>query len=316
MKEACNRYGASGTPFFFLIDYTAETWFCQPLDTLDETVRFNLDGFRHADNLPAASLPSYALDPVSYTRYKAAFDMLQSEIAAGNTYLANLTFPTGITSSSRLEDLYSAATARFKLYFQDRFVCFSPERFIRIENDTISTYPMKGTIDATLPGAREAILNDPKELAEHTMVVDLLRNDLSIVAQKVKVADFRYTEEVRTADTPLIQVSSHITGEMEPGWQARIGDILASLLPAGSISGTPKKKSVEILKRIEGYERGFFTGVCGYFDGKILDSAVLIRFVEKTASGLVFKSGGGITADSDARSEYDEMVKKAYVPFS
>ena len=89
---------------------------------------------------------------------------------------------------------------------------------------------------------------------------------------------------------------------------------MAKLLPAGSISGTPKRKSVEIIEAIEGYERGFFTGVFGVYDGKSLDSAVMIRFLEKTDEGYVFKSGGGITLLSDAFQEYDELCDKVYVP--
>lgn len=77
-----------------------------------------------------------------------------------------------------------------------------------------------------------------------------------------------------------------------------------------------QKKTVEILKEIEGYERGFYTGVFGIFDGKNLDSAVMIRFIEKDKDGnLFYKSGGGITCDSDCKSEYEEMIDKIYLPF-
>jgi len=84
-------------------------------------------------------------------------------------------------------------------------------------------------------------------------------------------------------------------------------------LPAGSVSGAPKHKTLEIIKKAENYERGYFTGVCGYFDGKNLDSCVMIRFIEQK-NGLVFKSGGGITANSIAQNEYQELINKVYVP--
>ena len=93
-----------------------------------------------------------------------------------------------------------------------------------------------------------------------------------------------------------------------------LGDILFRLLPAGSICGAPKKKTVEIIRKVEGYERGFYTGVFGYFDGQNLDSAVAIRYIERQEDQLVFKSGGGITFMSDWEKEYDEMQKKVYVP--
>ena len=86
------------------------------------------------------------------------------------------------------------------------------------------------------------------------------------------------------------------------------------LLPAGSISGTPKKRTLEIIKEVEEYERGYFSGVFGYFDGELFDSAVMIRFIENTPDGLVYKSGGGITLESNAESEYQEMQDKIYIP--
>ncbi|MFZ1573367.1 MAG: chorismate-binding protein, partial [Candidatus Kapaibacterium sp.] len=94
-----------------------------------------------------------------------------------------------------------------------------------------------------------------------------------------------------------------------------IGDTLISLLPAGSISGAPKKKTLEIINKVEKYKRGYYTGVFGYFDGVNLESSVMIRFIEKTSKGLIFKSGGGITFLSEAYKEYNELIDKVYVPF-
>jgi len=109
-------------------------------------------------------------------------------------------------------------------------------------------------------------------------------------------------------------MSSEITGKLPADYRENLGDILFSLLPAGSICGAPKRKTVDIILNIEGYSRGFYTGVFGYFDGKNLDSAVAIRFLEKQNEQLVFKSGGGITFKSEWKKEYDEMQKKVYVP--
>lgn len=233
----------------------------------------------------------------------------------GNTYLLNLTFPTLIDLyPDSLLTIFLSSQAPFKLFFKDQFIVFSPERFIKIENNRIKTYPMKGTIDAAIPEAKKRILANAKEMAEHTMVVDLLRNDLSIVAKQVGVNRFRYVDKIRTGGRELLQVSSEISGILRPHWQDRIGDILFALLPAGSISGTPKKKTIEIIKTVEEYERGFFSGVFGYFDGHQLDSAVMIRFIEKRGSQFIYKSGGGITIDSDIDSEYQEMLDKIYIP--
>jgi len=173
---------------------------------------------------------------------------------------------------------------------------------------------MKGTIDASIEDAEYKILHNEKEMAEHTMVVDLLRNDLSIVAKDVRVEKFRYVQKIDSGKKELLQVSSHISGKVGNNWHEKIGDILSSLLPAGSISGTPKKSTLEIIKDTEEYDRGFFSGIFGVYDGESFDSGVMIRFIEKTNNGYVYKSGGGITLDSDALLEYNELLDKVYFP--
>ncbi|OAD20370.1 para-aminobenzoate synthase component I, partial [Candidatus Thiomargarita nelsonii] len=146
----------------------------------------------------------------------------------GNTYLLNLTFPTEIEVNTSLLNIFLSSQAPFKLYFKDQFITFSPERFIKIKDNLIKTYPMKGTIDADILNAHKKILADEKEKAEHVMVVDLLRNDLSIVAKKVSVNKFRYIDKIEAGSKALLQVSSEISGILEKNWSERIGDILFS----------------------------------------------------------------------------------------
>lgn len=245
---------------------------------------------------------------------KKKFDFVIKNIKSGNTYLLNLTQPTKIKTELTLKEIFNFANAHYKLRYKDEFVCFSPEKFVTINGSRISTFPMKGTIDASIPNAKELILNNKKEMAEHVMVVDLLRNDLSIVAKDVKVEEFRYITKIKAGAKELLHVSSHISGDVGSNWHARVGDILKALLPAGSISGAPKKSTLEIIEQVEGYERGYFSGVFGVYDGHTLESAVMIRFVEKTQDGYIYKSGGGITLDSDAREEYNELLDKVYLP--
>ena len=222
------------------------------------------------------------------------FDFIQENIRAGNSYLLNLTAKTQIDPEMSLDEIYEKANAKFKLKFFDEFVCFSPEKFIEIKKNKIVTFPMKGTIDSKIPNAEAKILGDVKEMAEHTMVVDLLRNDLGIVANKIRVDKFRFIDKINAGDKKLLQVSSKISGHLDENWNERIGDILTSILPAGSITGCPKKKTVEILDSCENYERDYYTGVFGVYDGKSLDSAVMIRFIEKDKNGkFYYKSGGG-----------------------
>jgi para-aminobenzoate synthetase component 1 len=173
---------------------------------------------------------------------------------------------------------------------------------------------MKGTIDAAIDNAAETILNDKKEYAEHCTIVDLIRNDLSMVAKDVFVERFRYIDKIKTHEKELLQVSSKISGQLGTNFHERVGDIIFGLLPAGSVSGAPKEKTVEIIKTAEGYERGYYTGVFGYFDGNTLDSGVMIRFIENINGQLYYKSGGGITVYSKSELEYQELIDKVYVP--
>jgi para-aminobenzoate synthetase component 1 len=134
------------------------------------------------------------------------------------------------------------------------------------------------------------------------------------VAENVTVEKFRYLERLKTNQRDLWQVSSKISGDLPENYTEKIGDIIFKMLPAGSICGAPKKKTVEIIKAAENYERGFYTGIFGYFDGHNLDSCVLIRYMETKDEQLIYKSGGGITFLSNAESEYEELVKKVYIP--
>jgi para-aminobenzoate synthetase component 1 len=315
LKNTLNQLGKQKKPFLFIIDFEVKNYYIKRLDQLDPNIYFNIENFSNIGSKKQINKNSqFKKNPISFIKYQLAFEHVIQQMRAGNTYLLNLTFPTEIEIDMPLLDIFHASQAPFKLYFKDKFISFSPERFIKIENNIIKTYPMKGTIDAKIPDAHAKILSSEKEKAEHTMVVDLLRNDLSIVAKKVKVNKFRYIETLKTNHKQLLQVSSEISGELENDWHNKIGDILLALLPAGSISGTPKRKTLEIIKTVENYNRGFFSGVFGYFDGKKLDSAIMIRFIENYSNKLIYKSGGGITIDSNAASEYAEMLDKIYIP--
>ncbi len=307
-----NKYGSLKEPFFFMISYDLKKFVVEPLSNLPLDIEFEF-----CENF-TPSKQKFLLEkfPISFEEYKQKFLQVQEEIKSGNSYLLNLTAPTKIKTNLSLQEIYNKSKAKFKLKYKDEFVCFSPERFVKISNDKIYTFPMKGTIDASIANAKQKILDDEKEMAEHIMVVDLLRNDLSQVASKVRVDKFRYIEKVATNNNTLLQVSSQISGELNSNWNENIGNILSKLLPAGSITGTPKKKTVEILKRIENYDREYYTGVFGVFDGKNFDSSVMIRFIQKDKNEkLIYKSGGGITSDSCVKSEYKELINKIYLPF-
>lgn len=307
-----NKYGSLKEPFFFLISYDATKSYACKLKDLPSDIKYCINKSASLKTKYKSEIKKY---PLSFGEYEKKFNKVFENIQAGNSYLLNLTCKTKIESSYTLDEIYEKANARFKLKYKEEFVSFSPERFIEIKKNKIYTYPMKGTIDASIPNAQAKILGDAKEMAEHTMVVDLLRNDLSIVSKDIEVDKFRYLDKINAGDKKLLQVSSKISGTLEENWHENIGTILSKLLPAGSITGCPKKKTVEILEDVEQYERDFYTGVFGVFDGECLDSSVLIRFIQKENNELFYKSGGGITSDSNAKLEYQELLDKIYLPF-
>ena len=318
IKEKLNKFGFEKEPFLFVLSYDLNEFYIEKLSNLPKTIKFELNSKEHQkDKIVKKSILNKF--PISFEEYKNKFDKLQEEIKKGNSYLLNLTAKTKIETLHSLDDIYENVEAKFKLKFKNDkndFVCFSPERFVEIKKNKIFTYPMKGTIDANIPNAQARILGDTKEMAEHTMVVDLLRNDLGIVGSKVRVDKFRYVEKINAGNKKLLQVSSKISANLQNNWHENIGDIITSILPAGSITGTPKKKTVEILNRVEDYDRSFYTGIFGVFDGINLDSSVMIRFIEANKDGQMFyKSGGGITIDSNVLNEYQELLDKIYLPF-
>jgi para-aminobenzoate synthetase component 1 len=282
-------------------------------------IRFNLNGFHNSQPaLPKTLLPEFYLQksPIGFGQYKTKFDHVVNNLKAGNSFLVNLSVPTPIQTNLGLLDIYQHSEAPYRFWMKDQFVCFSPEIFIRIKDNRISSFPMKGTIDASIPNAEKVILSDPKEAAEHATIVDLIRNDISMVADKVWVERYRYIDRVHTNDKTLLQVSSEVAGILPDHFDGQFGDLIMKLLPAGSITGAPKPSTMKIIEEAESYDRGYYTGVMGYFDGENFESAVMIRYIENINGSFVFKSGGGITVLSNAEHEYQELIDKVYLPFS
>jgi len=314
--EKMNKWGKQRQPFIFIIDFENLNPVVLPVNQAAENeIYFKLPNMNNINNQNIKQTEfTFRKFPISFNHFKKSFDQVSNEIKIGNSFLTNLTFPTPIETDLSLREIFYRSDAPYKLLFKDQFVVFSPELFITISGQTISSYPMKGTIDSSVPDAERKILDDPKETAEHHTIVDMIRNDLSMVSTNVKVEKFRFINRIETSNKTLLQVSSKISGQLPADYQAHLGDMLSKLLPAGSICGAPKKKTLEIICKSETYKRGYYTGVFGVFDGAELESAVMIRFIEQNGSDLIFKSGGGITFYSDARKEYQELIDKVYVP--
>lgn len=316
--SAINEYASSHTAFLFLVSYDASRAYVAKLsDVNPDLLRYNFSGI--TNDLPAGQVISSHIRwnpcPQNFKQYNHSFRIVKDNLMRGNTYLVNFTCATPVDTNLTLSDVYVLADAKYKLMVANCFVFFSPETFVRIEDGKrISSFPMKGTIGATKPDAERRLMDDVKEAAEHATITDLIRNDLSRIANHVRVTRYRYVDRLETCNGPILQTSTEIEGCLPESAENRMGDILFSMLPAGSITGAPKKKTMQIISQAETYRRGFYSGVAGVYDGRNLDSCVMIRYVEQDSRGMIYKSGGGITAKSDARKEYEEMIQKIYIP--
>lgn len=314
--QKMNEAGKRRIPFLFGVNFemTSGFFFENPMN--DQSILFSVGKNSNHVQLQIDNnvLPLLKKHPGSYDEYYSKFRIVSNALRKGNSFLLNLTERTAIECNLTLKEIYSRTHALYKLYVPGRFVCFSPESFVRIAGGEISSYPMKGTIDASLPDAEAQLMEDYKETCEHNTIVDLIRNDLSIVAEHVHVRRFRYVDVLKTNQKELLQTSSEICGTLPGDYHERLGSIIFDMLPAGSISGAPKQSTVNTIREAEKMERGYYSGVFGYYDGETLDSAVMIRYIEQEDGNYYFRSGGGITVNSDPKEEYQEVLDKIYLP--
>ena len=249
LRERMNDLAGGGIPFLFIIDYEARQGYVIGKDLIDnEFIRFQIG--KEGTAVSALEIPERLLQwevtPVPKEEYLQRFAFVVSQIQSGNSFLTNLTQPSLLSTNQSLPELYQRSSAKYKLWLKDAFLVLSPETFVTIRKGEIASYPMKGTIDATLEHAEEHILNDEKELAEHATIVDLIRNDLSMVSDNVRVTRFRYVERIRTMQTDLLQVSSEIKGDLPADYQKRIGDIMFSCCRRAPSVVHPKKKRLTL----------------------------------------------------------------------
>lgn len=365
--DKINRLASQKEPFLFVINYQADEAFIRKLSDINpEECLFDIEGkgnFSHARKetlKEETSETTWQIEPPLYEDYERSFNIVKNNIMAGNSYLTNLTCKVPVSCNLSLEEIFHRAKGKYKLLLRRKrtqaqnkahlkeenieeisnpFVCFSPETFVKIKGGRIYSYPMKGTLDASLPNAEKLLMEDRKEAAEHATIVDLIRNDLSRVAEDIRVDKYRYVDVLHTNKGDILQTSSEISGRLPEDYPHHLGEILDAQLPAGSITGAPKDKTMQIIHEAEGYDRGFYTGIMGIYDQGELNSAVMIRFIEEETSPvdfeadgeknfkanegkkpkesreLYFKAGGGITSKSDCRREYEEVIQKIYLPF-
>jgi para-aminobenzoate synthetase component 1 len=310
--DQLDHWGQNKVPFVFFIDFEMAQPEAYPINECPEHWKYDFQGITNHTYYPSEQKKLIAqVVPPKKSVYQTQFDQTKEAIQRGDTFLMNLTTHGRLTINRSLEEVFNEATAKYKILRQGGFACFSPETFIQIKEGVISTRPMKGTIDASEVDAEEKLQNNAKENAEHATVVDLLRNDLSLVAKQVRVNQYKYYEEIKAHRKTTGQLSSCIEGRLPDDYPKKIGQILQQLLPAGSISGAPKTKTIELIQHIEESPRRFYTGIAGIFDGRNLDSCVMIRFLHEDGT---YRCGGGITHLSTIEEEYHELIQKIYVP--
>lgn len=314
VREKMNRCGSAAIPFLFGVDFEGDHGFFVEHPLKNQTIPFVAG---EISNMSSVSLPiptpQIEILKTDAEAYRQKFSIVRQGLLHGDSFLLNLTEKTPIRTNLTLEQIFHHSRAKYKLLLPEHCVCFSPESFIQIKDGEIFSYPMKGTINATLPDASQLLLENYKETCEHYTIVDLIRNDLNQIAEQVQVKRFRYLEKIRTIRGEIWQTSSEIQGKLFPDWNKKLGNLIFQLLPAGSISGAPKPSTIQLIRQAEQVPRGYYTGVFGYFDGQNLDSAVLIRYIEKEGEHYYFRSGGGITINSQAEEEYQEVLEKIYL---
>ncbi|MDE1642688.1 MULTISPECIES: anthranilate synthase component I family protein [Actinomycetaceae] len=189
----------------------------------------------------------------------------------------------------------------------------SPETLVKLEDGTLFTFPLAGTRPRGATPAEDArlekeLLADPKELAEHNMLVDLGRNDIGRLAQFGTVNVDRFHDVVRFSH--VMHIGSTVSGKIRPECDAL--DAVASILPAGTLSGAPKIRACQLINDLEGNKRGIYGGAIGYLDfSGNLDTCIGIRIAYKIGNTVYARSGAGIVQDSVAATEYQETLNKA-----
>ena len=281
-----------------------------------EDAGFVLRALRQATMLPdAASVDALQVPDSSLGRegYLRAVEEVKEYVRAGDVFQVNLSQRFKVPFSGDPLALYGALRKRNPSPFGGMLsfpgfvaVSSSPERLVHLDQRRASTRPIAGTYPR---GTGTALLLDPKERAEHAMIVDLERNDLgrSAAYGTVRVEEFMTTETY----SHVIHIVSEVLGELAPGCCAV--DLLAGMFPGGTITGCPKVRCMEIIEELEPVRRGLYTGSFGYLstNGSAMDMNIAIRTILLKDGVAYAQAGGGVVADSVPSREYRESVAKA-----
>ncbi|BEI33649.1 chorismate-binding protein [Polynucleobacter sp. HIN5] len=281
-----------------------------------------VDAFLH-ERLAIESTPSGILnrhDSINQARFTEDIGRIQAWIAAGDTYQINHSYRvygqaygSPLALYARLRERQPGRYGAFIADGHQAVLSQSPELLIRRSGDTLIAEPMKGTADAALAQASE-LANDPKNQAENVMIVDLLRNDLGRIAQTGSVHVPALFEVKQHGQ--VLQMTSTVQAKPRPN--LRVEDVLRAVFPCGSVTGAPKKRSMEIIQALEDQPRGWYCGALGWFDPNgdfamsvPIRTLQMDQYAQSDSSSFVLGVGAGITIDSDANTEYQECQLKA-----
>lgn len=256
--------------------------------------------------------------------YEAAVDAIKQYIVDGDAMQVVLSQRLSIPFESEPIDLYRALRCLNPspyMYFLNlddfQIVGSSPEILVRLEDDIVTVRPIAGTrprgkTETEDLELEQDLLQDPKELAEHLMLIDLGRNDAGRVAKmgSVNLTDKMIIERY----SHVMHIVSNVTGELKDGMSAI--DVLRATFPAGTVSGAPKIRAMEIIDELEPVKRGVYSGAVGYlsWNGN-MDTAIAIRTAVIKDKTLHIQAGAGIVADSVPRNEWDETMNKGRAIF-
>ncbi len=320
--ESVNRSGATPSVRFLFYDSVLRLdHLTQELSATNPAVDdySDLTDTDRPDTTASAADPGVVRPVISRQDYLERVRTIKRHIREGDIYQANFTTRLDVRSCQHPFDVYDrlrrlnpAPYSAWMNFGDCRVLSSSPERMFLKRNDGITTGPIKGTIATgkseieTLRNQRR-LLDSDKDRAELLMIVDLERNDLGRIARTGSV----HVDELYRLETysSVIHLVSDISARLRPGTTMK--DILAALLPGGSITGAPKKKAVEILREVETAPRSVYTGVIGYVHGDRADFSIAIRTMTHKDGVFHIYAGGGIVADSEPEAEYDEMHLKA-----
>jgi anthranilate synthase component 1 len=274
----------------------------------------------NVSEIPAPSKPVFEIN-MQEKEFLSKVELAKEEIRAGEAFQIVLSQRFGIDAKADALDIYrmlrlnNPSPYMYLFRFEDGFdvVGSSPEALVKVTGKEVMVHPIAGTRKRSASVEEdirlgEELLADPKERAEHLMLVDLGRNDLGRIctAGSVEVVDFMHIERY----SHVMHIVSTVIGELAED-KAPI-DALFSVFPAGTLSGAPKPRAMEIIETLEPTRRALYGGAIGYFDftGNI-DACIAIRTALIHKGKAYVQAGAGIVADSDPRSEYEETLNKA-----